>query len=125
MCAAPAPPRTPLALTPPPVAPAGLLPLRPCSALTALLAKSADLAVNRGQTDAFAHTMADAFTVARRDSVMPQFTRSVAGAVSQGGPSARLAYGEAIATAIASGGDSQAAVAEATATGARGARRGR
>jgi hypothetical protein len=72
--------------------------------------------VTRGQTDAFASTMADAFGAAKRGSIVPQFTRSVADAVSQGGPSTRLAVGEAMATAIAGGGDSRAAVAEATAT---------
>lgn len=83
---------------------------------TGLLAKSADLAVAKGQTQAFAGTMADAFSVAKRGAYVPQFTRSVTNAIAQGGPSTKLAYGEAIATAIAQGGDSKAAVAEATAT---------
>jgi len=81
-----------------------------------LLAKSADLAVNRGQTAPFANTMADAFSAAKRGGIVPQFTKSVSGAVAQGGAPATLAFGEAIATAVAQGGDSSAAVAEATAT---------
>jgi len=81
-----------------------------------LLATSADLAVSKGQTQAFAGTMADAFAVSKRGAYVPQFTRSVTDAISRGGPSTKLAYGEAIATAIAQGGDSKAAVAEATAT---------
>jgi hypothetical protein len=47
---------------------------------------------------------------------MPQFTNAVADAISTGGAPTRYAYGQAIATAIAQGGDSQAAVAEATAS---------
>ena len=60
--------------------------------------------------------MAGAFSAAKRDNIVQQFTRSVSDAVAQGGAPARLAFGEAIATAVAQGGDSQAAVAEATAT---------
>jgi hypothetical protein len=81
-----------------------------------LLAKSANLAVDRGQTTPFANTMADSFGVAKRDNSVPEFTKSVTGAVQQGGAPATLAFGEAIATAVAQGGDSKAAVAEATAT---------
>jgi hypothetical protein len=82
---------------------------------TALLAKSADLAVNNGQTDAFASAMAGAFAASMRASAVPSFTRTVASAVSQGGDAARLATGQAIATAVASGGDARAAVVQATA----------
>lgn len=92
---------------------AAAVPLLPI--LAGLLAKSADLAVSKGQTSAFANTMADAFAVSKRGAYVPQFTRSVADAISRGGASTKLAYGEAIATAIAQGGDSKAAVAEATA----------
>jgi hypothetical protein len=81
-----------------------------------LLAKSAGLAVSRGQTDKYARTMADAFAYSRRRRNIPQFTSAVADAIATGGAPTRYAYGQAIATAIADGGDSQAAVAEATAT---------
>jgi hypothetical protein len=81
-----------------------------------LLAKSAGLAVSRGQTDKYARTMADAFAYSKRRNNIPQFTSAVADAIATGGASTRYAYGQAIATAIADGGDSQAAVAEATAT---------
>lgn len=82
----------------------------------ALLAKSAGLAVSRGQTDRYARTMADAFAYSRRRKNIPQFTSAVADAIATGGAPTRYAYGQAMATAIADGGDSQAAVAEATAT---------
>jgi len=81
-----------------------------------LLAKSATLAVDRGQTQPFAATMANSFAVAKQQNSVPDLTRSITGAVSQGGAPATLAFGEAIATAVAQGGDSKAAVAEATAT---------
>jgi hypothetical protein len=60
--------------------------------------------------------MADSFAVAKQQNSVPDLTRSITGAVSQGGAPATLAFGEAIATAVAQGGDSKAAVAEATAT---------
>ncbi|KAF6257954.1 hypothetical protein COO60DRAFT_1521418 [Scenedesmus sp. NREL 46B-D3] len=82
----------------------------------ALLAKSAGYAVQNGQTGRFANTMAGAFGAARRRRSMPQFTTAVASAIATGGAPTRYAYGQAIATAIAQGGDGQAAVAEATAT---------
>jgi hypothetical protein len=82
----------------------------------ALLAKSAGYAVQNGQTGRFATTMAGAFGAARRRKSMPQFTTAVADAIATGGAPTRYAYGQAIATAIAQGGDSQAAVAEATAS---------
>jgi hypothetical protein len=81
-----------------------------------LLAKSARLAVSNGLTDSYADTMADAFVYARRKKHVPQMTTAVADAIATGGAPTRYAYGQAIATAIAQGGDSQAAVAEATAT---------
>lgn len=81
-----------------------------------LLAKSADVAVTRGQTDRFAGTLANAFGYAKQQQQVPQLTEAVCGAISTGGDSARYASGNAIATAIAQGGDSKAAVAEATAT---------
>jgi hypothetical protein len=41
---------------------------------TALLAKSASLAVDNGQTQPFASTMADAFSVAKQESIVPHCT---------------------------------------------------
>jgi len=81
-----------------------------------LLAKSADLAVNRGQTDRYANTLADAFGYAQQQQQVPQLTNAVCESINTGGDSARYASGTAIAQAIAAGGDSKAAVAEATAT---------
>ncbi|KAF6257956.1 hypothetical protein COO60DRAFT_1521458 [Scenedesmus sp. NREL 46B-D3] len=60
--------------------------------------------------------MSNAFVYARRNRYVPQFTTAVADAIATGGAPTRYAYGQAIATAIAQGGDSQAAVAEATAS---------
>jgi hypothetical protein len=60
--------------------------------------------------------MADTFAVSKQQNIIPQMTRSVTDAMTQGGAPATLAFGEAIATAVAQGGDSKAAVAEATAT---------
>lgn len=77
--------------------PALLLPAL-CTTHAGLLAKSAGLAVSKGQTSAFANTMADAFAVSKRGAYVPQFTRSVAGAVAQGGAPATLAVGELMDT---------------------------
>jgi hypothetical protein len=81
-----------------------------------LLAKSADLAVTRGQTERYASTLANAFGYARQQQQVPQLTTAVSEAITSGGDSMRFASGTAIAQAIAQGGDSKAAVAEATAT---------
>lgn len=40
--------------------------------------------------------MADSFGVAKRDNFVPDFTRSVTGAMEQGGPSATLVVGELV-----------------------------
>lgn len=80
-----------------------------------LLAKSADLAVSRGRADAYASNLANAFGYAKQSSQVPQLTSALCGAINQGGDAARVATGQAIAKAIAGGGDSRQAVAEATA----------
>eukprot|EP00878_Enallax_costatus_P035616 GHUV01039795.1.p1 GENE.GHUV01039795.1~~GHUV01039795.1.p1 ORF type:complete len:182 (+),score=46.00 GHUV01039795.1:156-701(+) len=64
----------------------------------------------------FSKAMSSAFVTARRNRYVPQFTSAVADAIATGGAPTRYAYGQAMATAIADGGDGQAAVAEATAT---------
>lgn len=90
----------------------------PCflsSYLEGLLAKSADLAVSRGQTERYANTLADAFGYAQQQQRVPQLTQAVVESINTGGDAARYASGTAIAQAVAAGGDSKAAVAEATA----------
>lgn len=77
-----------------------------------LLGKSAATAVSKGQTKRFAQTMANAFTVAKQKSYMPQFTTALAESMSTGGAPAKYAFGQAMATAIAQGADGQAAVAQ-------------
>jgi len=84
-------------------------------AASGLLAKSAGFAVNKGQTNKFARTMAQAFGVAKQKKAVPAMTTAVADAIAQGGADARYAMGTAIAQAVAAGGDSQAAITEATA----------
>ena len=90
--------------------------LLPPTCPAGLLAKSADLAVTRGQTDKYASTMANAFGYAKQQQQVPQLMEAVCQSINTGGDSARYATGNAIAQAIAQGGDSKAAVAEATAT---------
>ena len=80
------------------------------------LARGADLAVNRGYLDPFSRMIGGAFGVARRRNSVPQMTTAITEAVATGGTNAQVTYGTAIAKAVAAGGDSQAAVAEATAT---------
>jgi len=81
-----------------------------------VLAKGADLAVTKGYTDEYGNLMANTFGAAKRKNKVPQMTTAVTEAVSTGGENAQVAYGTAIAKAIAGGGDSKAAIAEATAT---------
>jgi hypothetical protein len=80
-----------------------------------LLSQSASVALARGQVDPFARATASAFTDARRRGSLRNFGLAVADAVSRGGQNGQYAYGKALATAIAGGGDGQQAVAEATA----------
>jgi hypothetical protein len=81
-----------------------------------VLAKGANLAVTKGYTEEYGSLMANTFGAAKRKKKVPQMTAAVTEAVATGGENAQIAYGTAIAKAIAGGGDSQAAIAEATAT---------
>lgn len=81
-----------------------------------LLAKSADLCVTRGQTDAYADMMTDAFKYARKNKQLPQLASAVSNALATGGTSTKYAIGQAIATAVAGDADSKQAIAEATST---------
>lgn len=80
-----------------------------------LLRRSADFAVNNGHVPGFSRSMSQAFVFARQRNYLPSFVPAIADAILGGGEPARYAFGSAIATAIADGGDGRAAVAEATA----------
>lgn len=81
-----------------------------------LLRQSADFAVNNGHVPGFSRAIAQSFGWARQQNFLPSFVPAIADAILGGGPQTRYAFGSAIATAIADGGDNRAAVAEATAT---------
>jgi hypothetical protein len=80
-----------------------------------VMAQSANYALMRGQSQAFADAAADAFVASKRRGAIKNYGLAVADAVASGGDYGKYTYGEAIAKAVASGGDGQAAVAEATA----------
>ncbi|GBF89828.1 hypothetical protein Rsub_02532 [Raphidocelis subcapitata] len=80
-----------------------------------VLTQSANYALARGQSAAFADAAADAFVASRRRGSVKNYGLAMADAINQGGDYGRYTYGQALARAIASGGDGQAAVAEATA----------
>jgi hypothetical protein len=81
-----------------------------------LLRRSADYAVNNGRVPGFSRAISQSFAWARQQNFLPSFVPAIAEAILGGGVQARYAFGSAIATAIADGGDNRAAVAEATAT---------
>lgn len=81
-----------------------------------LLRRSADFAVNNGHVQGFSRSMSQAFVFARQRNLLPSFVPAIADAILNGGEPTRYAFGSAIATAIAEGGDGRVAVAEATAT---------
>jgi len=84
-------------------------------ATASVMARSANLALLRGQSGAFADATADAFVASRKRGTVKNFGLAMADAVSQGGDYGAYTYGQAIAKAVSAGGDGQAAVAEATA----------
>jgi hypothetical protein len=81
-----------------------------------LLRNSADYAVNNGHVFGFSRAIASGFGFARSNNFLPSFVTSITEALLGGGVQTRYAFGSAIATAVADGGDGRAAVAEATAT---------
>ncbi|KAI8473620.1 MAG: hypothetical protein J3K34DRAFT_410635 [Monoraphidium minutum] len=80
-----------------------------------VMARSASTAFSRGQVDPFAQAAAQSFAEARRRGSLRNYGLAMADACVQGGAQAYPVYGQALARAIAEGGDSQLAVAEATA----------
>lgn len=85
------------------------------SATAQVFARSANFAMMRGQTGAFADATADAFVESRRRGSIKNFGLAMADAVNTGGQYGQYTYGQGIAKALAQGGDGQQAVAEATA----------